>query len=69
MKTLYKSDRKHIQFGFFLFDFWVGGYKKPGEPVLYICPLPCCVFKIEWNLKRDKTIIYSDGSTEEDDLL
>jgi len=69
MKTLYKSETKLIQFGFLWFDLWVGGYKKPRESVLYICLLPCCVFRIEWNLKKDKTIHYSDGSSEEDDLL
>lgn len=29
------------------YDFWVGIFYDQKKRVLYICPLPCCVIKIE----------------------
>jgi len=28
------------------YDFWVGAYYDRDKKVLYLCPLPMCVFKI-----------------------
>jgi len=35
-----------VSFFFAWYDFWVGWFYDKGKQVLYICPLPCCVFKI-----------------------
>ncbi len=29
------------------FDLWVGAYYDQHKRVLYVCPLPCCVVKIQ----------------------
>ena len=29
------------------FDFWVGAYWDRKKRILYVCPLPCIVFKLE----------------------
>ena len=34
-----------IKFFFAWFDFWVGFYYDQKGHALYVCPLPCCVFK------------------------
>lgn len=36
-----------ISFFFAWFDFWVGFFYDQKKHILYMCPLPCCVFKIE----------------------
>lgn len=36
-----------ISFFFAWYDFWVGFFYDRRNKVLYLCPLPCCVFKIE----------------------
>ena len=36
---------KYKGFEFLWFDFWVGWFYDQKKKVLYICPLPCCVFK------------------------
>ncbi len=35
-----------VKFFFAWYDFWVGFYYDRNGRTLYICPLPCCVFKI-----------------------
>jgi len=35
-----------IKFFFAWFDFWVGFYYDQKGRALYVCPLPCCVFKV-----------------------
>lgn len=32
---------------FALYDCWIGAYWDSKKRILYICPLPCCVVKIE----------------------
>lgn len=29
------------------YDLWIGAYYDRRSRVWYICPLPCCVFKVE----------------------
>lgn len=29
------------------YDLWIGGYYDREKRILYICPLPCIVFKFE----------------------
>jgi len=29
------------------YDLWVGAYWDRNQRVLYICPLPCCVIRLE----------------------
>jgi len=36
-----------VSFSFLWYDFWVGFYYDRERRVLYVCPLPCCVFKVE----------------------
>lgn len=37
-------------FKFLWFDFWIGIYIDRAKRLIYICPLPCCVFwfKLSW---------------------
>ncbi len=35
-----------VRFAFLWYDFWIGAYYDREKKVLYICPLPMCVFKI-----------------------
>jgi hypothetical protein len=39
-----------VKFKFFFawYDFWVGFYYDQLQRALYICPIPCCVFKLSW---------------------
>lgn len=39
--------KKRVSFFFAWYDFWVGVYYDRAERVLYVCPLPCCVVRIE----------------------
>lgn len=34
--------------GFLWFDLWVGAYYNQTKGKLYICPLPCVVFSIQF---------------------
>ena len=34
-----------MRFFFAWYDFWVGAYWDRKARVLYVCPLPCCVFQ------------------------
>lgn len=36
-----------VSFFFAWYDFWVGFFYDQKKRVLYICPLPCCVIKVE----------------------
>lgn len=38
-----------MKISFFLawYDLWVGAFYDQNKCILYVCPLPCCVFKIE----------------------
>lgn len=36
-----------VTFQFLWYDMWVGAFWDTKKRVLYLCPLPCCVFKIE----------------------
>jgi len=47
-----------IKFFFAWFDFWVGFYYDQKGRALYVCPLPCCVFKVWRNPTKDA----QDGS-------
>ncbi len=29
------------------YDFWIGAFWDTKKKILYICPLPCCVIRIE----------------------
>lgn len=37
-----------LSFFFAWYDFWIGFYWDRKSRVLYICPLPCCVFKLDF---------------------
>jgi hypothetical protein len=42
----YRLARKlRWKFFFAWFDLWVGGYVDMKKKILYVCPLPCCVFQ------------------------
>lgn len=34
----------YIKFRFIWYDFWVGLFWDQHKRILYLCPLPCCVF-------------------------
>ena len=36
-----------VSFFFAWYDFWIGWFYDQKKRILYICPLPCCVFKFE----------------------
>lgn len=36
-----------VSFFFAWYDAWVGAFYDQKKRVLYVCPLPFCVFKIE----------------------
>ncbi len=36
-----------VSFSFLWFDLWVGAYYDRAKRVLYVCPLPMCVIRIE----------------------
>ena len=36
-----------VSFFFAWYDFWVGFFYDQKKHILYVCPLPCCVFKFE----------------------
>lgn len=36
-----------VSFFFAWFDAWVGVYVDRPKRTVYVCPLPCCVFKLE----------------------
>ncbi len=42
-----KIGKNKITFSFLWYDFWVGWFYDRDKHILYICPLPMCVFKIE----------------------
>jgi hypothetical protein len=39
--------RIRISFLFAWFDLWIGLYFDKKNHILYICPIPCCVIKLE----------------------
>lgn len=42
-----------LGFGHFVwYDFWIGAFYDQKKRILYICPLPCCVIKIELKEQR-----------------
>jgi hypothetical protein len=41
-----------VSFFFAWYDFWIGGFYDQKKGILYVCPLPCCVFKFERNLTQ-----------------
>lgn len=36
-----------VSFFFAWYDLWIGFYYDRKNGVLYVCPLPCCVLKME----------------------
>ena len=44
--TKLPAKRLHIGFSFKWFDLWVGAFIDTKQHAVYICPLPCCVFKL-----------------------
>lgn len=36
-----------VSFFFAWYDAWLGAFYDQKKRVLYVCPLPCCVFKFE----------------------
>ena len=36
-----------VSFQFLWYDMWVGASWDQRKRILYVCPLPCCVFKFE----------------------
>ncbi len=42
---LRKSHR--VSFHLLWYDMWIGAFWDTKKRVLYVCPLPCCVFKFE----------------------
>jgi len=55
-----------VKFFFALYDFWIGVFWDRKNKILYICPLPCCVFKIQSknqpSPRRDWLIRHSIGN-------
>jgi hypothetical protein len=37
----------NISFFFAWYDFWIGWFYDTKKKILYVCPLPMCVIKIE----------------------
>ena len=52
---------KYKGFRFLWYDFWIGGFYDRKKGILYVCPLPCCVF--EWQFSKLKDV--RDGVPEE----
>lgn len=44
-----RESREEVKISFFFawYDLWIGFYFDNKSKALYICPIPCCVFKIE----------------------
>lgn len=38
-----------VTFSLVWFDAWIGAYFDQQKRILYICPLPCCVVKVEFD--------------------
>lgn len=36
-----------VSFFFAWYDMWIGAFYDQKKRTLYICPLPCCVVKVE----------------------
>lgn len=36
-----------VKFFFAWYDFWIGAFYDQSKQILYLCPLPCCVVKIQ----------------------
>lgn len=36
-----------VSFFFAWYDMWIGAFYDRKKRTLYICPLPCCVVKVE----------------------
>jgi hypothetical protein len=41
--------RLKLTFFFAWYDAWVGVFYDAKKNIIYICPLPCCVFRLESN--------------------
>lgn len=41
-----------ISYFFAWYDFWFGWYYDQKKRTLYICPIPCHVIKIEFEVKQ-----------------
>lgn len=44
-----KPNIKGISFFWAWYDCWIGVYVDRSKRTVYICPLPCCVVKVERN--------------------
>lgn len=42
-----------LRLSFFLawYDIWIGAYVDTKGRAIYVCPLPCCVLKLNWGRK------------------
>ena len=36
-----------VTFSLAWFDLWIGAFYDAKKRTLYVCPIPCCVFKIK----------------------
>lgn len=53
-----------IDFFFAWFDFWIGWFYDQNKRILYVCPLPCCLFKFERNSTKHATECFYCGENK-----
>jgi hypothetical protein len=61
-----------VSFFFAWYDFWGGWFYDRERKILYVCPLPCCVFKFSRNLTMravDDATTERHGRTIDDDRV